>query len=566
MAPKPPNDDDGLPSDSDSDDAPLLGEGEKKVPASDAPMSPRDKMKNKSKDTPLTPRSAAKALEDQASAALEDPAAAAAAAKAALEAADPAAAKALAAAEAAAQAIKDDPKAAAMAAMEAAKNIKPPTAEELAASREAYEKELAAGREMAKKLWEEMMNDRPPSCYPLADLSKRTERYIDLLISQIPEGKIPPNVQEQIKPNLTLAIKILAASQGWVSFVVRWVGRIYNMLPFNVAQMIFGAALCYFGGTFTTTIAAAEAFRTMGYERASADVKALMVELEPLWVANDADDEVDDDGDGIADVDELTPPELLQRKIFIIVTTVKNPDRIQSAIGSIYAALLAVLATLKLEFAATTAMAMGVADMIKKPLIRLGKPKLELVLPPASHQWIEPTIDSTTRIVAISLAWYLQVIISAFYSALRGGKLFASGLFNILVEKAKVGIVLCPGMVGVDYDPDDSILDDVIGWIIAAQGFMFQFNTGFSLPFPFSLILFPLSFFEWYLRFQIAGGSTASDGGRRMEDQWCAPVGWNASATCSPVNGMCWCTLMGAAAEHGLQCSSTAAYRSTWIP
>ena len=97
-----------------------------------------------------------------------------------------------------------------------------------------------------------------------------------------------------------------------------------------------------------------------------------------------------------------------------------------------YAALLAVLATLKLEFAATTAMAMGLADMVKKPLLRLVKPPLEKLLPPPSHQWITPTIDSIVRLSAIAIAWYVQQIISAFYSALRGGKLFADGLFNIL--------------------------------------------------------------------------------------------------------------------------------------
>ena len=127
-----------------------------------------------------------------------------------------------------------------------------------------------------------------------------------------------------------------------------WVGglhhsmdwRIYNALPLNVAQMIFGAALCYFGGTFVTTIAAAEAFRTMGYEKAAADVKALWAEIKPVLDKNAEDDLVDDDGDGISDVDQITPPELLQRKAFLVVTTVKHPERIQSAMGSIYAGLV----------------------------------------------------------------------------------------------------------------------------------------------------------------------------------------------------------------------------------
>lgn len=71
-------------------------------------------------------------------------------------------------------------------------------------------------------------------------------------------------------------------------------------------------------------------------------VGELWKEVKPLLDRNAEDDEKDDDGDGVSDVDQLTPPELLQRKAFLIVTTVKHPENIQSAIGSIYAALLAV--------------------------------------------------------------------------------------------------------------------------------------------------------------------------------------------------------------------------------
>lgn len=503
-------------------------------------MSPRDKMRQLGKTSkPVTPRGGAPAaapaaasagpnaaeakaaeMEKQLEDAMNDPAAAAMAAKKQLEelaASDPDAAKALEMARKAeemAQKIKDDPKAAALAAAEAIKNIKPPTAEELKASAEAARKEAEETKAAAMKLYQQMMDDKPPPCMPMADVGQRMERYVDLLIGLIPEGKVPPAI-EPLRPKVIMAIQIFSTAFGWVAWIVRWIVRIWNMLPFNITQMIFGAALCYFGGTFTTSIAAAEAFRTMGGAKAKADIDAVIVQLKPAWEANAKDDEVDDDGDGISDVDQLTPPQLMQRKAFILVTTVKEPQKIQEAIGSVYAAFLAVIATLKLEFAETTAMAMGVADMCKKPLLKFLVPVLEKALPPATHQWITPAIDSTMRILAVSIAWYLQQIVSAFYSALRGGKLFASGLFNIIAEKAKKGIILCPGVVGADFDPDDSIMDELIGWILAFQGFMFQINTGFTLPFPFNLIFFPLSVIEWYLRFQISSDVVTS---RRLFD------------------------------------------------
>ena len=43
----------------------------------------------------------------------------------------------------------------------------------------------------------------------------------------------------------------------------------------------------------------------MGYEGAKRNVQELMIELKPVFEANDADDLVDDDGDGISDVDQI---------------------------------------------------------------------------------------------------------------------------------------------------------------------------------------------------------------------------------------------------------------------
>ena len=578
---------DDLPTDEEEDE-PLL---DPKKPSSEVsaamPMSPRDKFRDKSNKTPLTPRSAAKKMEEDAQRAMQDPVAAAEAAKKALADADPAAAALAAEAEARLARLKSNPTGAAAdmgkEAWGAAMNWKDSEDVKNWDATKNLEAAKLEGERMAaqaKILWEEMVNDRPPPICPMDEVSSRTDRYIDLLVTGL-DGKLPASMPpDQLKGYIVLAAKILNACSGWIAFIIRWVVRIYNALPINVAQMIFGAALCYFGGTFVTTIAAAEAFRTMGYEKAAADVKALWAEIKPVLDKNAEDDLVDDDGDGISDVDQMSPQELMQRKVFLIVTTVKHPERIQSAIGSVYAGLLAVLATLKLEFAATTAMAMGVADMVKKPLVRVGKPKIEELMDLAdaatemagqtpvglrekTGHWIEPGIDFVVRIVAISAAWYLQQIISAFYSALRGGKLFADGLFNILVEKAKIGIVVCPGMVGVDYDPEDSILDDVIGWIIAAQGFMFQFNTGFALPFPFSLILAPLSMLELYLKVQISGGLDGESSGtstvsRRMAealvpDPHISEMVWNASAVCAAPSGVCWCSLDGAS---GLTCSA----------
>ena len=85
----------------------------------------------------------------------------------------------------------------------------------------------------------------------------------------------------------------------------------------------------------------------------------------------------------------------------------------------------------------------------------------------------------------------------------HGNKLFAQGFFGLIVDQAAKGIQICPGLVGKDFDANESVLDEIVGFIIAAQGFMFQLTQGYVLPFPFNVLLLPLSIVEWVLRLQV---------------------------------------------------------------
>ena len=109
--------------------------------------------------------------------------------------------------------------------------------------------------------------------------------------------------------------------------------------------------------------------------------------------------------------------------------------------------------------------------------------------------------------------------------------------------------MLCPGVVGIDYDPEDSILDDVIGWILAAQGFMYQFSNGFALTGMWAVLLAPISLFELYLKVQISGdvlngGDNSAAAGRRMSDDMLFPrPAVMMNATCESPSIGCWCTM-----------------------
>ena len=93
------------------------------------------------------------------------------------------------------------------------------------------------------------------------------------------------------------------------------------------------------------------------------------------------------------------------------------------------------------------------------------------------------------------------MIIAAFYSGLRGGRMFAEAFIQLLIDFKLTKYV--PGLA-VPFVPDESLVDEIIGYSIALAGFCFQIFNGFNLPFPFNIIFLPLSLVEWFLRIQVS--------------------------------------------------------------
>jgi len=120
--------------------------------------------------------------------------------------------------------------------------------------------------------------------------------------------------------------------------------------------------------------------------------------------------------------------------------------------------------------------------------------------PDGAKAWSVTIVESVLTLIAVAFAWYLQMIISAFYSGLRGGRLFADAVCSILIERGWMEKLPC---VSKPFKQEDTHLDEVICYLIAAAGFSFQLFSGFSLPFPLNLIFLPLTMIEWFLRIQV---------------------------------------------------------------
>ena len=183
------------------------------------------------------------------------------------------------------------------------------------------------------------------------------------------------------------------------------------------------------------------------------------------------------------------------------------------------------MATLRLEFARVTAIAIGLADVITPQVKRLLYGPIIALIGSDLKLWADVVLETAVGIACISVAWYIQTVISMYYSALRGGRMFADGLFEFLNQVGWVKwLKKCPG-VDLDedgrLDTDYTYLDEVAMYAIAGAGMYFQFTSGFSLPFPINVILMPVSMLETYLKVQIAaaalqggssGGAAAAGG------------------------------------------------------
>eukprot|EP00604_Paraphysomonas_vestita_P001877 CAMPEP_0174821670 /NCGR_PEP_ID=MMETSP1107-20130205/9172_1 /TAXON_ID=36770 /ORGANISM="Paraphysomonas vestita, Strain GFlagA" /LENGTH=244 /DNA_ID=CAMNT_0016038953 /DNA_START=313 /DNA_END=1047 /DNA_ORIENTATION=+ len=240
-----------------------------------------------------------------------------------------------------------------------------------------------------------------------------------------------------------------------------------------------------------TLIAAVEAYRLTGWESTYQCLHDLYIDLQKVIEANQKDDTVDKDGDGVADVLQIDAKELVTRKTLLFLKTV-DPHRFTSAISGIQSGFLAVVAALKVQFAKAVTLGNAIAEILEVPTLRYLVPLFELILPDDYKKWASPILKYTIRSTAVSIAWTLQRVLSAFHSALAGGVMATRNIIDYLNV-----------MGHWQTKHEDTYIDEVAGYALAAVGFWFQLSSGFQLPFILSVLLFPFTFAEWFLMYMV---------------------------------------------------------------
>jgi len=304
--------------------------------------------------------------------------------------------------------------------------------------------------------------------------------------------KLIASAEVYIKP----AIKYITIATPYFIQFVQYANQVYKTLSGDEVQLLVGLILCFFGGVYPTLFAAIEAAKHGGSNIVKSSLKDLAEEALIIIEESKKDDTKDDDGDGVADVDEVKPKELLQRKIQLVLKKM-NPQKVDTALSNLYTVWMSVVATLTIQFARTIALSLTIADFMKGIVDQYMSKHILDMTPPEYHKWVPVVQGWVLKSAAMSFAWTCQIIISAFTSALSGGLLAARATMSILSQKGvKLG-----GLV-----PDnhlDTSADEYASYAFAAIGFYFQFKMGFSLPFPINILLFPLGWAEYYIRWSV---------------------------------------------------------------
>jgi len=272
--------------------------------------------------------------------------------------------------------------------------------------------------------------------------------------------------------------------------------------PEEFMPILFGLVLTFFGGHFFTLFAAIEAYRLCGYEQTKEHLAALYQSYLAVMEANAKDNQVDEDGDGIADVHQISSQELLTRKLSLVAKSV-DPNSVSQALSGVWMGFLGVVAVLRTKFAQTVALGATVGQILESYVgERFLRPALEKAIPEGYHKWVPVIVSYSCKLVGVSIAWYIQRVISAFYSSIKGANMAAAGLAVYLARRGGAAGDIAK-KIG-DGKESRSMVFLVLTSFVAYIGFSWQLGSNFALPFPLNVVLFPLTLAEYFITWFVA--------------------------------------------------------------
>ncbi len=262
--------------------------------------------------------------------------------------------------------------------------------------------------------------------------------------------------------------------------------------PEQFFPLLFGLILCFFGGSYLTLIAAVEAVRLTVWEKLSKAVKDMYQNYCVALEASQKDDMVDDNGDGVPDVQQISKKDLITRKVYVVAKAV-NPEKMSEALGLLWGAVLSVIATLRIQFAQAITLGCSLGTMLHTNFDKNLQPVITQALPTELQKWAPVLSRYTFRSIGVTFAWFMQRIISGFHCAIRGGNMFVTNAVKLAKKH---------NYLPADFE-EESPKVTAAATAVALLGFYWQFSNGFALPFPLNVLLLPVTIAEWILEYWV---------------------------------------------------------------
>jgi len=316
-------------------------------------------------------------------------------------------------------------------------------------------------------------------------------------------AKDAPEWAKKFLPYFEMAIPVIAATMAAADIAAPHVIK-YGTIAYTfvkereeLAYGILGFILCFFGGVYPALILTVETFYQCGWDRtcnAVMDIYEETVKVKKKFEEADMQAAIQEGNEKDAKEDDGEVPRAKFSKKMALFFEVCDPRKVQDAVGILWGNWLCVLAALNIYFAKVISLGQGIGEVIQRVLNQYIVPVLKVALPEKYHRWIPVLTGYVSKAIGVSVAWFFQAVLSATHSGIRGGIMMSRAGFQYLAKQD-----------GKEYHQEDSIIDEVVGYSAAAIGIFLQIQSGFGLPFPVNIIMFPFTFAEWWIRWTLAG-------------------------------------------------------------
>eukprot|EP00927_Polykrikos_kofoidii_P082051 TRINITY_DN8049_c0_g1_i1.p1 TRINITY_DN8049_c0_g1~~TRINITY_DN8049_c0_g1_i1.p1 ORF type:complete len:363 (+),score=61.38 TRINITY_DN8049_c0_g1_i1:182-1270(+) len=330
-------------------------------------------------------------------------------------------------------------------------------------------------------------------------LGTEKERAYWLAMVKVLTEKAPQKAQPflvQATPHLVTLCVMGEYVVPRIGSLFGWLHDVFESLPEDILIAIVGVAMCFFGGVFPASIAAFEAWHRCGGQEAWEHVKQLWNEGRKVKFAHRQDTKILEEE--LQNTDDKTnvieTAALVKRKAYVALKAM-NPTTLNDSVVHLYFGWVGVLAVLKIQFAKVVTLGDAIAAKLYHLVSRI-EPKLAESVPEDLQKWIPIVVRWACTFVAITIAWFVNRIVSALHSAVRGGYLCASSLAKYLKNHDYV-----------DVEAKGPYAMDFLGLAIAFLGLIFQFTFRFGVPFPLNLLTWPLSLLEAHIMWVVSGST-----------------------------------------------------------